>query len=191
MKKTNKMMTGVLTVLVAGSMSGCNFNSVIPDEYYSEEPSFEAEMPYESNASYGQTESHLFEENETIHLPADEESFPIDIETEVDDNESSEIEYEEIEQTENDIYMEESLTDPPADSDCSYWEWDEETRTYYCEDMDSSYANQYFYDGHYYANQHALTSNPNYQSSKGNYQSISSPSYKTGIGSGSPGGFGG
>ncbi|WP_235867355.1 hypothetical protein [Priestia abyssalis] len=191
MKKTNKMMSGVLTALVAGSMAGCNSNSTMPDEYNLEKPSFEAEMTFESNTSYEQTESHLFEENETTHPPAIEESFPIDIETEVDDNESFEIEYEEIEQTENDMYMEETLTDPPTDSDCSYWEWDQETEAYYCEDMDSSYANHYFYGGHYYANQHALMSNPNYQSSMDSYQSSSSSSYKSGIGSGSPGGFGG
>lgn len=190
MKKTNKMMTGVLTVLVAGSMAGCNSNSTMPDEYYSEEPSFEAEMAFESNTSH-EPESHPFEENETTHPPADENSFPIDTETEANDNGSLEIEYEEIEQAENDMYTDGSLTEPPADSDCSYWEWDEETGTYYCEDMDSSYANHYFYGGHYYANQHALISNPNYQSSKSNYQSISSSSYKSGIGSGSPGGFGG
>lgn len=71
----------------------------------------------------------------------------------------------------------------PADKNCDDWEWDNDTGTYYCDDHDSSYRGHYFYGGSYYSNKNALKTSPNYKS----YSS----QYKSGIGSGFKGGFGG
>lgn len=71
----------------------------------------------------------------------------------------------------------------PKGTDCDDWEWDEDTGTYYCDDDRSSYRGGYYYGGHHYSSKKAL------QSSKA-YKSYSA-SYKSGIGSGSKGGFGG
>jgi len=71
----------------------------------------------------------------------------------------------------------------PTGTDCDDWEWDNKTGTYYCDDNDSSHRGGYYYGGKYYSSKKAL------EKSKG-YKSYSS-SYKSGIGSGSKGGFGG
>lgn len=55
MKKTNKMMAGVLTTLVASTMTGCNTNTTISDDYYIEETSFESDMMDETKTIYEQT----------------------------------------------------------------------------------------------------------------------------------------
>jgi hypothetical protein len=71
----------------------------------------------------------------------------------------------------------------PTGYDCDDWDWDKETGTYYCDDRNSAYGGHYYYGGSFYSNKSALKSSSSYKS----YQS----SYKSGIGSGSKGGFGG
>ena len=71
----------------------------------------------------------------------------------------------------------------PTGYDCDDWDWDSETGTYYCDDDDSYYGGRYYHSGSFYSSKSSLKSSPSYKS----YQS----SYKSGIGSGSKGGFGG
>lgn len=77
----------------------------------------------------------------------------------------------------------EDLPPEPTGTDCDDWDWDEETGTYYCDDYDSSYGGHYYYGGSYYSSKSKLKSNSSYKS----YAS----QYKSGIGSGTKGGFGG
>ncbi|MDM8150372.1 hypothetical protein SAMN04487776_103297 [Priestia megaterium] len=73
----------------------------------------------------------------------------------------------------------------PKDKSCDKWKWDENTQTYYCSDSSSSHSGSYYHGGRYYGSKKQLTSSSAYKSFK------SSSSYKSGIGSGSKGGFGG
>ncbi|WP_110114732.1 hypothetical protein [Bacillus sp. CGMCC 1.16541] len=71
----------------------------------------------------------------------------------------------------------------PEDDECDKWKFDEETGTYYCDDSSSTRAGHFFYGGRYFSNKSALKSDSSFKS----YQS----QYKSGIGSGTKGGFGG
>ncbi|MFZ0443179.1 MAG: hypothetical protein WAM95_00710 [Bacillus sp. (in: firmicutes)] len=71
----------------------------------------------------------------------------------------------------------------PTGTDCGDWEWDRESGTYYCDDNDSSYRGHYYYGGSYYSNKNNLKNSSHYKSY--------SNQYKSGIGSGTKGGFGG
>ncbi|MCQ6275667.1 hypothetical protein JMM81_11925 [Bacillus sp. V3B] len=71
----------------------------------------------------------------------------------------------------------------PSGTDCNDWEWDSDTGTYYCDDRTSSRSGYYYYGGAFYSNKNALRGSSNYQS----YEK----SFKSGIGSGSKGGYGG
>lgn len=69
----------------------------------------------------------------------------------------------------------------PSDKDCDDWEFDEDTGTYYCDDSRSGYYGSHYYGGRYYKSKSALTKASGFAS----YQK----SYKSGIGSGSKGGY--
>ncbi|MFC3886202.1 hypothetical protein ACFOU2_23025 [Bacillus songklensis] len=71
----------------------------------------------------------------------------------------------------------------PTGYDCDDWDWDKETRTYYCDDDSSSYYRSYYHGGTFYSSKNKLKSSSGYKS----YYS----QYKAGIGSGTKGGFGG
>jgi hypothetical protein len=71
----------------------------------------------------------------------------------------------------------------PTGYGCGDWDWDKETGTYYCDDSRSAYHGSYYHGGSFYSNKQALKGSPVYQS----YSS----QYKSGIGSGTKGGFGG
>lgn len=71
----------------------------------------------------------------------------------------------------------------PTGYDCDDWDWDKETGTYYCDDSRSSYHGSYYHGGSFYSNKKTLKSSSIYQSY--------SKQYKSGIGSGTKGGFGG
>lgn len=75
------------------------------------------------------------------------------------------------------------LPPEPTGTDCDDWDWDDETGTYYCDDDRSGYYGGYFYGGRFFKNKSALNNASSYKS----YYN----SYKSGIGSGSRGGFGG
>ena len=78
---------------------------------------------------------------------------------------------------------EEERADVPTGTDCDDWEWDSETGTYYCDDNNSPHSGGYYHGGRFYSSKKALQSSTSYQSYSSNY--------KSGIGSGSKGGFGG
>jgi hypothetical protein len=187
MNRTKKMMTGVLALLVS-STAACSTHTPIHENYSTEETSFDFQESSERNQSYEQTDS--YQESDIISDPEAEEIFPIE-EPITDSGGHIEESVTEVAETSGEEYTEDISNEPPSDSDCSYWEWDEETEAYYCGDTNSSHASHYFYGGHYYPNQHALISSTHYQSSKNSFQSSSSGSYKSGIGSGTAGGFGG
>ena len=71
----------------------------------------------------------------------------------------------------------------PTGTDCDDWEWDKKTGTYYCDDNHSSHAGGYYHGGRFYPTKKALKSSSAYKSY--------STQYKSGIGSGTKGGFGG
>ncbi|SOC05302.1 hypothetical protein SAMN05880501_10440 [Ureibacillus xyleni] len=71
----------------------------------------------------------------------------------------------------------------PTGYDCDDWEWDKDTGTYYCDDDDSTYARSYYHGGSMYKSKNELKNSSNYQTYYSNY--------KSGIGSGTKGGFGG
>ncbi|HWO76756.1 MAG TPA: hypothetical protein VNM69_12775 [Bacillus sp. (in: firmicutes)] len=71
----------------------------------------------------------------------------------------------------------------PTGTDCDDWDWDDESGTYYCDDDDSRYYGGYYYGGRYFSKKSDLNNFSSYKSYYNNY--------KSGIGSGSRGGFGG
>lgn len=71
----------------------------------------------------------------------------------------------------------------PTATDCKDWEWDEDTGTYVCDDNRSTRSGHYYYGGQYYSSKNALKQSEDYKTYRANY--------KSGIGSGSKGGFGG
>ncbi|MEB2301102.1 hypothetical protein LAV72_15895 [Lysinibacillus xylanilyticus] len=71
----------------------------------------------------------------------------------------------------------------PTGTDCDDWDWDSETGTYYCDDSHSTHAGGYYHGGKYYNSKNSLQKSADYKSYVSNY--------KSGIGSGSKGGFGG
>lgn len=71
----------------------------------------------------------------------------------------------------------------PTGTDCDDWDWDEDTGTYYCDDYNSSHSGGYYHGGRYYSSKQALQSSSTYKSY--------ATQYKSGIGSGTKGGFGG
>lgn len=71
----------------------------------------------------------------------------------------------------------------PIGYECDDWEWDKDTGAYYCDDDDSTYARGYYHGGGFYKSKKELQNNKAYQSYYTNY--------KSGIGSGTKGGFGG
>jgi hypothetical protein len=71
----------------------------------------------------------------------------------------------------------------PTGYNCDDWDWDRDTGTYYCDDYDSSHGGHYYHGGTFYSNKNKLKSSSSYQS----YAS----QYKSGIGSGTKGGYGG
>ena len=72
-----------------------------------------------------------------------------------------------------------SMPPEPTDTSCRDWDWDEETGTYYCDDYSSSSYGHYFYNGKSYSSKSALNQNKSYLT------------YKSGIGSGTKGSYGG
>lgn len=99
----------------------------------------------------------------------------------------------------------------PTDVSCDDWDWDDETGTYYCDDRRSSNFGMYYLMGQMFNSKSALKSSSKYKSYQqsyrptkddntssggGSYSGGSSSkkdttNYKSGIGSGSKGGFGG
>nr|WP_026089346.1 MULTISPECIES: hypothetical protein [Bacillus] len=77
----------------------------------------------------------------------------------------------------------ESRPDKPKDTSCDDWEWDKETGTYYCDDSSSSVYRSYYHGGRVYKSKTSLKADDTYKTYKS--------SYKSGIGSGTKGGFGG
>ena len=85
-----------------------------------------------------------------------------------------------------------SLPAEPTEYDCDDWEWDENEATYYCDDSRSSHFGAYYLFGTMFSNKSALRKSPNYSSNFNKYNNVQSGGgYKSGIGSGSKGGFGG
>lgn len=76
-----------------------------------------------------------------------------------------------------------SQPEEPTGTDCDDWDWDEDTGTYICDDDTSSRSGFYYYGGAFYATKKALKKSSSYKS----YSS----KIKSGIGSGTKGGFGG
>lgn len=71
----------------------------------------------------------------------------------------------------------------PTGYECNDWEWDKNTGTYYCDDDSSSHYGGYYHGGTLYATKKALKSSSAYKSY--------ATQYKSGIGSGTKGGYGG
>lgn len=83
-----------------------------------------------------------------------------------------------------------TLPPEPTEYECDDWEWDDDEGTYYCDDRKSSHFGAYYLLGSMFSNRSALRSSPNYSSNLNQYKNTQS-NYKSGIGSGSKGGFGG
>ncbi|WP_042352946.1 hypothetical protein [Bacillus massiliigorillae] len=147
MKKTKKMMAGVVATLMAVSVTACN------------------------NQEEGQ--NNYDEKNAAKNRPAE-----------------------------------------PTDVSCGDWDWDDDTGTYYCDDRRSSNFGMYYLMGQMFNSRSALTSSSKYKTYRQSYRpntkneeyssgsggggsysgsgsSSENKSYKSGIGSGSKGGFGG
>ncbi|WP_445491660.1 aminotransferase yhxA [Niallia sp. 03133] len=56
-----------------------------------------------------------------------------------------------------------NIPDPPKDSNCSQWEWDEDDGGWECEDRHSHYYGHYFYGGRYYSSKSDLYKSSNYK----------------------------
>lgn len=77
----------------------------------------------------------------------------------------------------------ETSQDEPTGYDCDDWEWDDDEGTYYCDDTRSAHYGGYYFLGNMFSSKSAFKKSSGYSSH------ISS--YKSGIGSGTKGGFGG
>ncbi|WP_394191138.1 hypothetical protein [Paenisporosarcina quisquiliarum] len=77
----------------------------------------------------------------------------------------------------------ETNQDEPTGYDCDDWEWDDDEGTYYCDDTRSAHYGGYYFLGNMFSSKSAFKKSSGYSSH------ISS--YKSGIGSGTKGGFGG
>ena len=87
-----------------------------------------------------------------------------------------------------------SRPDEPNDSSCDEWEYEEEYGVFECEDDGSMYRDHYYYGGMYYPSSSALKKSSKYKSyakSSNFVKTTSKTSGKTGVGSGTKGGFGG
>ncbi|MED4069799.1 hypothetical protein [Priestia endophytica] len=73
----------------------------------------------------------------------------------------------------------------PDTDECKDWDWDEETQTYYCDDSSSHRSGYFYYGGRWFSNKSALQQSSGYKSYK------NSSKFKSGIGSGTKGSFGG
>lgn len=76
-----------------------------------------------------------------------------------------------------------ALPEEPTGVECDDWEWDDDEGTYYCDDRRSPHFGSYFLLGSMFSSKSALKKSSGY--------STHISSYKSGIGSGTKGGFGG
>lgn len=81
-----------------------------------------------------------------------------------------------------------TLPEEPTGYECDDWEWDDEEGTYFCDDQRSPHFGSYFLLGSMFSSKSALRNSSGYSKHKSSYQSSG---YKSGIGSGTKGGFGG
>ncbi|RHB49414.1 hypothetical protein [Exiguobacterium sp. AM39-5BH] len=90
-----------------------------------------------------------------------------------------------------------TLPEEPTGYECDDWEWDEETESYYCDDRRSPHFGSFFLLGALFNSKSALKKSSAYKTyrSNGGASSItpnkSNSGSKSGLGSGSRGGFGG
>jgi uncharacterized lipoprotein YehR (DUF1307 family) len=87
-----------------------------------------------------------------------------------------------------------TLPPEPTEYECDDWEWDEDEGTYYCDDKRSSHFGAYYLMGMMYMNKSSLRNSSAYKKHYNSYKNSGGSStngYKSGIGSGSKGGFGG
>ena len=84
--------------------------------------------------------------------------------------------------------QDQTLPEEPTGYECDDWEWDDEEGTYFCDDQRSSHFGSYFLLGSLFSSKSALRNSSGYSKHKSSYQSSG---YKSGIGSGTKGGFGG
>lgn len=77
----------------------------------------------------------------------------------------------------------ETYQDEPTGYDCDDWEWDDDEGTYYCDDTRSAHYGGYYFLGNMFSSKSAFKKSSGYSSHISNY--------KSGIGSGTKGGFGG
>ncbi len=84
-----------------------------------------------------------------------------------------------------------SLPPEPTEYECDDWEWDDDEGTYYCDDRRSSHFGAYYLLGRMFSSKSALRKSPNYANNLSKYQNVQKGGYKSGIGSGAKGGFGG
>lgn len=90
------------------------------------------------------------------------------------------------------------LPEEPTGYECDDWDWDDVTESYYCDDDRSPHFGSYFLLGSLFRSKSALKNSSTYKSYKSNGGATGSVSNKSnsgtpksGLGSGSKGGFGG
>lgn len=83
--------------------------------------------------------------------------------------------------------------DKPTDSSCKNWRWDEKLGVYQCDDKKSSNYLHYYHGGSYFGSSNQLKNDSTYKtySKSNNFAGKTGFFGKSGIGSGSKGGFGG
>lgn len=70
-----------------------------------------------------------------------------------------------------------TIPDPPMDSSCTDWEWDEYDQVWECDDSSSSHYGHYYYGGHYYNTRTALHKSSAFKAAKAKSTSGSSSTY--------------
>lgn len=94
-----------------------------------------------------------------------------------------------------DGYEEASLPEEPTGYECDDWDWDDVTESYYCDDDRSPHYGSYFLLGSLFRSKSALKNSSSYKTYKANGgatgSGFNSGTSKSGLGSGSKGGFGG
>lgn len=90
-------------------------------------------------------------------------------------------------------YEEAYLPEEPTGYECDDWDWDDVTESYYCDDDRSPHYGSYFLLGSLFRSKSALKNSSSYKTykSNGGASSLKPGTSKSGLGSGSKGGFGG
>lgn len=172
MKKVSIALSGGIAI---GSLTSCGTSQQYSDTTETYYESSESTQPdYESSYDPIETESEETTSNENNVSNGTETN-----------NTSTDITYDETEG-----YEENYIEEMPYDENCAEWEFDSEDGVWICNDSSSSFYQNFFFLGTYYATKNLLHNNNDFKQYKstGFIPRTSSSPQKSGFGGGVSGG---